>query len=96
MGQKCQNPSKHDKKNRSANFPGLSKFNGASEGPQNGGKMTGMDLPEFIDINGADPKPGRSGAMGEIPPHLLFRVNVQKSIFFIFFFSSILWQSKWS
>ena len=42
---------------QSIDFPGLSKFNRASEGPQNGGKMTGMDVLEFRDINGEDPMP---------------------------------------
>ena len=45
------------KKIRSIDFPGLSEFNRASEGPQNGGKMTGMDILQFRDINGPDPMP---------------------------------------
>ena len=45
------------KKIRSIAFPGMSEFNRASEGPQNGGKMTGMDVLEFRDINGSDPMP---------------------------------------
>ena len=36
-------------------FPGGSEFTRASGGPQNGGKMTGMDILEFTDINGPDP-----------------------------------------
>ena len=32
-------------------FPWGSEFIGASGGPQNGGKMTGMDILEFRDIN---------------------------------------------
>ena len=36
-------------------FPGGSEFTRASGGPQNGGKMTGMDILEFRDINGPDP-----------------------------------------
>ena len=53
------------KKIRSIDFPGLSEFNRASEGPQNGGKMTGMDLLEFRDINGPDPMP-KYGAIWSI------------------------------
>ena len=37
---------------RSNAFQGGSTFSQASEGPQNGGKTTGMDIPEFRDING--------------------------------------------
>ena len=40
---------------RSINFPGGSEFTWLSGGPQNGGKMTGMDILEFRDINGPDP-----------------------------------------
>ena len=39
---------------RSSNFQGGSEFTRASEGPQNVGKMTGMDVLEFRDINGLD------------------------------------------
>ena len=45
------------KKIWSIDFPGMSEFNRASEGPQNGGKMTGIDLLEFRDINGPDSMP---------------------------------------
>ena len=38
---------------RSINFPGAQNL----PGPQNGGKMTGMDILEFIDINGPAPMP---------------------------------------
>ena len=69
------------KKNRSIDFPGLSEFNRASEGPQNGGKMTGMDLLEFRDINGPDPMPkygaiwsiGCQGGISPLPS--IFRVK---------------------
>ena len=37
---------------RSNNFPGGSEFPRASEGPQNCGKKTGLDILEFRDING--------------------------------------------
>ena len=37
---------------RSNNFPGVSTFSPASEGPQNGGKLTRMDILEFRCING--------------------------------------------
>ena len=37
---------------RSNDFPGGSKFSRASEGYQNGGKTTRMDIPEFRDIKG--------------------------------------------
>ena len=40
---------------RSIDFPRGSEFTWAPEGPQNGGKMTGMDILEFRDINGRDP-----------------------------------------
>ena len=43
----------------------VSKFSWASEGPQNGGKTTGMDIPEFRDINGLAPTP-KNGAIGQI------------------------------
>ena len=66
---------------RSSDFPGGSEFTRASEGPQNGGKMTGMDVLEFRDINGPDPMP-KYGAIWSIgsrggisPPPGLFRVN---------------------
>ena len=36
-------------------FVGPSTFPGAQNLPQNGGKMTGMDILEFRDINGPDP-----------------------------------------
>ena len=54
-------------------FQGGSEFTWASEGPQNGGKMTGMDLLEFRDINGPYPMPkmvqfGRAGAWCGFPP----------------------------
>ena len=39
----------------SIDFPGGSEFTLASGGPQNGGKMTGMDILEYRDINGPDP-----------------------------------------
>ena len=60
----------------SNDLPGGSEFTQASEGPQNGGKMTGMDLLEFRDING--PKNGAIwsiGCQGWIAPAGLFRVN---------------------
>ena len=38
----------------SIDFPGGSEFSPSSEGLQNGGKMTGMDILEFRDINGPD------------------------------------------
>ena len=37
----------------------------ASEGSQNGGKTTRMDIPEFRDINGPNPMP-KNGAIGQI------------------------------
>ena len=40
---------------RSINFLGGSEFTRAPGGPQNGGKMTGMEILEFRDINGPDP-----------------------------------------
>ena len=46
-------------------FQGGSEFSRASEGPQNGGKMTGMGIPEFIDINGPAPMP-KNDAIGQI------------------------------
>ena len=39
----------------SNDFPGGSELTRASEGPQNGSKMTRMDILEFRDINGSDP-----------------------------------------
>ena len=36
-----------------------------SEGPQNGGKTTGMDIPELRDINGPAAMP-KNGAVGQI------------------------------
>ena len=36
---------------RSIDFPGGPEFTGASGRPQNGGKMTGMGILEFRDIN---------------------------------------------
>ena len=36
-------------------LPGCSEFTPASGGPQKGGKMTGMDILEFRDIDGPDP-----------------------------------------
>ena len=41
----------------SNDLPGGSEFTQASEGPQNGGKMTGMGILEFRDINGQAPMP---------------------------------------
>ena len=38
------------------NFPGGSEFNRESEKPLKGAKMTVMDILEFRDINGPDPK----------------------------------------
>ena len=38
-------------------FQGGSDFTRATERPQNGGKMTGMDILEFRDINGPAPMP---------------------------------------
>ena len=68
--------------NRSNNFPARgSEFIWASEGPQNGGKMTGMDILEFRDINSLAlmPKYGEiwsNRRWGWIPPHIgIFRVN---------------------
>ena len=66
---------------QSTNFQGGSEFTRASEGPQNGGKMTGMDLLEFRDIKGPDPMPKYGaiwliGSRGGIPPPGLFRVKV--------------------
>ena len=54
-------------------LPRGSEFTRASEGPQNGGKMTGMDVLEFKDINGPDPMPKYGaiwpiGSMGGISP----------------------------
>ena len=51
---------------RSNNFPGGSEFTRASEGHQNGGKMTGMDVLEFRDINGPNlmPKYGAIWSIG--------------------------------
>ena len=84
------------KKIRSINFPGLSKFNGASEGPQNGGKMTGMDLLEFRDINGPDPMP-KYGAIWSIgclvwisPCPSIFRVKGTNFLFLLSIISLIL------
>ena len=48
---------------QSTNFPGKSQFTRASEGPQNSGKMTGMVILEFRDINGPAPMP-KYGAIG--------------------------------
>ena len=39
---------------QSRDFQGGSEFIWASEGPQNGGKMAGMDILEFRDINEPD------------------------------------------
>ena len=62
-------------------LPRGSEFTRASEGPQNGGKMTGMDVLEFRDINGPDPMP-KYGAIWSIgclvwisPPPGIFRVK---------------------
>ena len=68
---------------RSSDFQGGSEFTRASEGPQNGGKMTGMDVLEFRDINGPDPMPkygtiwsiGARGGGDFSPPPGLFRVK---------------------
>ena len=62
---------------RSNDFQVGSDFTRASEGPQNGGKMTGIDLLEFKDINGPDPMPkyGQFGRWVESPSTGLFRVN---------------------
>ena len=62
----CQNSATYWPSN---NFPGGSIFSRVSEGPQNGGKTTGMDIPEFRDINGPAPMPG-----GVNPPGI-FRVK---------------------
>ena len=73
---------------RSINFPGDSIITWAPGGPQNGGKMTWMDILEFRDISGPVPMP-KYGAIrrlnrrlwGESPtptPHSIFRVNVLK------------------
>ena len=48
-------------------FPGGSKISQASERPQNGGKMTGMDIPEIKDINRPALMP-KNGAIGQILP----------------------------
>ena len=68
-------------KNRSINFPGLSEFNRSSEGPQNGGKMAGMELLEFRDNNRPDPMPKYGaiwliGYQGWIPAPSIFRVKL--------------------
>ena len=65
---------------RSSELPGGSEFTRASEEPQNGGKMTGMDILEFRDINGPDPyneiwfkkaKYGWGGNFAPLPPSSL-------------------------
>ena len=49
---------------QSNDFPRGSKFSRASEGPQNGSKATGMDIPVFRDINGPAPIP-KNGAISQ-------------------------------
>ena len=41
---------------RTIDFPGVSEFDQESEEPQQGAKMTVMDILEFRDINGQAPK----------------------------------------
>ena len=56
VSQECQNASQKLENFRlSIDFTGGSEYTRASEGPQNGGKMTRMDILEFRDINGPDP-----------------------------------------
>ena len=61
----------------SIGFPGVSEFNHSSEGPQQGAKMTVMDILEFRDMNGPAPMP-KSGVMRSnkvrwaiLPPDLI-------------------------
>ena len=69
---------------RSNDFPGGSKISWASEGPQKGGKTTGMDIPEFRDINGPAPMP-KNDIIGQIvawgcksPPPLPVSLGLRK------------------
>ena len=64
---------------RSIGFPGDSEFTRASGGPQNGGKITGMDILELSDINGP----------ALMPPHpIICRVKE----FYVSVFLSQIWQ----
>ena len=65
MGQKCQNESKFGKNLVVHRLHRGSEFTRASEGNQNGGKITGLDLLEFRDIDGPDPMP-KYGAIWSI------------------------------
>ena len=79
MGQKCKNESNYVKIWK--NVGGL-KISWAPEGPQKGGKTTGMDIPEFRDINGPAPML-KNGTIGQIvtwgcgsPPPGIFRLSM--------------------